>query len=163
MKNPTIGPIPAPARYYVAYGSNLSLTRMQERCPTAKVVGKDILKDMRLRFRGLFGNAVATIEPESGFSVPVLIYKVLPEDEKSLDHYEGWPTLYRKEEIAVTLDDQLVTAFVYIMNEDRYPYNQPGGCYFGTILEGYLTYDFDVKILIQAIENNQTRTGANST
>jgi len=151
MTELTQKPVP---RYYVAYGSNLNLPRMTHRCPTAKVVGSDVLSDWRLRFRGTSGNAVATIERAEGQTVPVLIFAVQPEDEKSLDGYEGWPVLYRKEEIEVKVDGKTVTAFVYIMNEDNHPYNQPGPFYFGTILEGYLMNDFEVTILKEAVENN---------
>jgi len=143
-------------RYYVAYGSNLNLPRMMQRCPTAKVVGSDVLHDWRLRFRGTPGNAVATIEREEGQTVPVLIFTVQPEDEKSLDGYEGWPRLYRKEEIEVKVDGKSVNAFVYIMNESHHPYNQPGPFYFSTVREGYRMNQFDPKILVDAFERNLT-------
>ena len=37
---------------YIAYGSNLNLKQMAMRCPTAKVVGRAMLKDYQLTFRG---------------------------------------------------------------------------------------------------------------
>ena len=141
-------------RYYAAYGSNLNLPQMTQRCPTAEVVGSDTLQDWRLRFRGTPGNAVATIERKEGHTVPVLIFRVQPKDEKSLDGYEGWPWLYRKEEIEVKVDGKPITAFTYIMNETNHPYNQPGPYYFGILLAGYLIVNFDVKILMDAVENN---------
>ena len=49
-------------RFYIAYGSNLNLTQMAHRCPTAEVAGQTILKNWRLMFRGANGSAVATIE-----------------------------------------------------------------------------------------------------
>ena len=62
-------------RLYVAYGSNLNLTQMAFRCPTAKVVGKGELKDYELLFRGGRRGAVATVEPKEGSAVPVLIFR----------------------------------------------------------------------------------------
>lgn len=141
-------------RYYVAYGSNLNLPRMKHRCPTAEVVGSDVLQDWRLRFRGTPGNAVATIERKEHFYVPVIIFSVQPEDEKALDRYEGWPVLYRKEEIEVNVDGKPVTAFVYIMNEVNHPYNQPGPFYINTVMEGYRMNKFNRTILVNAIETN---------
>ena len=151
MNNPSTASQP---RYYVAYGSNLNLPQMKWRCPTAKVVGNDILQDWQLRFRGTPGNAVATIERMKNHTVPVLVFEVQPTDEFSLDGYEGWPTLYRKEDVTVKVDGKPVTAFVYIMNEKNHPYNQPGSYYYGVILAGYLMNDLDVAILQEAVETN---------
>ena len=39
-------------RLYIAYGSNLNLSQMAYRCPTAKVAGKGGLKGYELLFRG---------------------------------------------------------------------------------------------------------------
>lgn len=63
-------------KLYVAYGSNLSLTQMRRRCPTARVVGLAELMDYELLFRGRRENAFATIEPKQGSCVPVMIWKI---------------------------------------------------------------------------------------
>jgi len=72
------------SRLYIAYGSNLNLEQMAHRCPTAEVVGKSILRGWALRFR-----SVATVERCPGKNVPVLVWKIKPEDEAALDIYEG--------------------------------------------------------------------------
>lgn len=95
-------------RLYIAYGSNLNLGQMAGRCPTAKVVGKAILRGWRLAFRN-----VATIERCNGYTVPVLVWKLQPEDEAALDRYEGWPSLYYKENLKVSLNGKRRTAMVY--------------------------------------------------
>lgn len=82
-------------KLYIAYGSNLNLGQMADRCPTAKVVGASELMDYRLLFRGAHAGAVATVEPYKGGSVPVLVWEIAPADEAALDRYEGWPFLYR--------------------------------------------------------------------
>ena len=86
-------------RIYLAYGSNLNLKQMEERCPTAEVLGKGILKDYELIFRGRRKSAVATIEPLKNGKVPILLWTIEKTDEKSLDIYEGYPSFYRKEDI----------------------------------------------------------------
>ena len=115
------------AKYYIAYGSNLNLEQMARRCPTAKVVGSTTLKNYRLMFRGL-----------------------QPKDEKALDVYEGWPHLYRKETLRVTVNGKRLYAMIYIMNEDRNPYGEPSPRYFFTILTGYKSAGFDFRILREA-------------
>ena len=136
-------------KLYVAYGSNLNLAQMAERCPTARVAGAGVMKGWRLLFRGAHAGAVATVEPFEGGSVPVLVWEITSADEAALDRYEGWPFLYRKETVEVKLEDETVQAMVYIMNEGR-PLGQPSCYYYTTILEGYQDAGFDAEILRNA-------------
>lgn len=138
---------------YIAYGSNLNLKQMAGRCPTARVAGASVIKDYRLLFRGGHESAVATIEPAIGEAVPVLIWELTPADVAALDRYEGWPYLYRKEELQVNLNNRTVRAMAYIMNEGR-PLGSPGCYYYSVIWEGYKTAGFDVEILHQAVSNS---------
>ena len=135
---------------YVAYGSNLNLEQMEWRCPYAKVLGNAELRDYRLLFRGDNGGAVATVEPKKGGSVPVLLWDITPRDEEALDRYEGWPHLYRKETVTVYHDGKPVKAMVYIMNEGR-PIGLPSEGYLNTILAGYKSAGFDIKVLNKAV------------
>lgn len=141
---------PAKPRLYIAYGSNLNLGQMAKRCPTAESVKATYLHNFRLMFRGK-GTAVATIEQQKGSKVPVLIWKLQPKDELSLDLYEGYPHLYRKEMLKVTIDGQRRNAMVYIMNEALQPYGTPSCSYFATIRQGYEDSGFDPKILRQGV------------
>lgn len=70
---------------YIAYGSNINLEQMAYRCPRSKVVGTSEIKDYELEFRG-----VATIVPQKGASVPVLIWELDERDLPSLNRYEGY-------------------------------------------------------------------------
>ncbi len=133
-------------RLYIAYGSNLNLEQMARRCPTAKVVGATVMRNWQLLFWG-----VATIERSKGGIVPVLVWEIQPEDEAALDAYEGWPRLYRKESVRVTLDGKQVRAMVYIMNHG-YPH-PPSRTYYETILAGYRSAGFDSRILREAARN----------
>ena len=138
---------------YLAYGSNLNLTQMATRCPTARVIGSTVLKDYRLLFRGPHAGAVATVEPYEGSGVPVLVWELTPADEAALDRYEGWPYLYRKETIKVKLNGKTVKAMVYIMNDGR-PLGTPSCYYYSVILEGYKSAGFDVDILRTAVSDS---------
>ena len=137
-------------KIYLAYGSNLNLDQMAYRCPTATILGTSELKDYRLLFRGGHGGAVATVEPYEGGSVPVLLWAITAADEAALDRYEGWPFLYRKENVTVKLGRRNVQAMAYIMNDGR-PLGMPSPFYYKTILDGYHECEFDPQILKQGV------------
>ncbi len=139
---------------YLAYGSNLNVEQMAYRCPTAKIVGSTTLDNYKLLFKGRYGSAVATVEPCEGSKVPVIIWEITEHDEKSLDRYEGYPTLYRKEIVKVKLNRKSTEVMVYIMN-DLYAENLPSRYYYNTILQGYKSANFDEKILKNALLKEQ--------
>lgn len=141
-------------RLYIAYGSNLNLAQMARRCPTAEVVGTTFLRNWRLRFRGEPRRAVATIERQKRCRVPVLVWRLGPGDEQALDAYEGFPYLYRKQTLRITLGGERVRAFTYIMNESRHPYNKPSVAYLSIVREGYREAKFDTGFLRRAVADN---------
>jgi gamma-glutamylcyclotransferase (GGCT)/AIG2-like uncharacterized protein YtfP len=138
---------------YLAYGSNLNIKQMAHRCPTAEVLGATELKGYDLKFRGGDGNAVATVEPGKG-SVPALLWTLEPMDEAALDQYEGWPYLYRKENVKVEQGGRAMNAMVYVMN-DGHDLGRPSAHYFRTILEGYAQSGFVNGALLEAVERSQ--------
>ncbi len=77
-------------RFYIAYGSNLNVRQMRMRCPGARIIGTSEIKDYRLLFKGSMTGFYLTIEPEAKASVPVAVWEVTADDERALDHYEGW-------------------------------------------------------------------------
>lgn len=149
-------------RYYIAYGSNLSVDQMAVRTPDAEIVGTGVLKDWRLLFRQF-----ATIEKCKGYYVPVLIWKISKQDEKSLDRYEGFPRFYSKKNLtlAVTsLDDQdlgELDAMAYIMTKEatnmRSANPLPSKHYYSVLYAGYKMFGFDDSLLedalIEAVEH----------
>lgn len=139
---------------YVAYGSNLNLKQMAWRCPTAKIVGTGVLKDYELLFRGSSYAAFATVEPKEGASVPVVIWEIGKEDEKSLDRYEGYPKFYGKEFIPVETKHGTESIMVYIMNEGQ-KIGNPSKFYLNTIMEGYKEAGFDIAILNASVEHSK--------
>lgn len=135
---------------YLAYGSNLNLEQMVQRCPTARVIGAATLTNRRLLFRGGHASAVATIEPAKGRSVPALVWEITPADEAALDRYEGWPYLYSKKRLKIRMDGKTEEVMVYVMNPGR-PLGTPGCYYYSLILEGYRAAGFDTEILKAAV------------
>ena len=140
-------------KYYIAYGSNLSVRQMAVRCPEARVAGKAVLKDWKLVIK-----LHATIEPCEGSEVPVLIWEISDRDEKYLDVYEGFPSYYFKRDLEVTMTDlkgkrpRQVTAMVYIMTEGR-AVRMPMKGYVDVLVEGYERFGFDLGILRRALRD----------
>lgn len=137
-------------RYYLAYGSNLNTEQMKYRCPDSKRVGVSEIKDYQLLFKGSANCSFLTIEKCIGETVPVGVWEVSDEDESKLDVYEGYPSFYYKTDMDIELDGKVVTAFVYIMHEDRLV-GAPSKYYVQTCVEGYEDFGFDLDKLKKAI------------
>ena len=143
-------------RYYLAYGSNLSVEQMKVRTPDAVIVGTGMLEGWRLLFRQF-----ATIRKCRGYSVPVLVWKISEQDERSLDRYEGFPKFYRKKDLTLRVtslageDLGEMTAMVYIMTKtatDARGINPlPSKYYYSVLKAGYETFGFDGNILNEAV------------
>ncbi len=144
-------------RYYIAYGSNLNLRQMQFRCPDARIVGTAELSGWRLMYKGSERGYYLTIEQAEGFAVPVAVWAVSEQDERSLDRYEGYPSFYYKKTLSLTLhgtesgETRPLTAFAYIMHEDR-ALGRPSESYAERCREGYEAFGFDTAYLDEAYE-----------
>ena len=144
-------------KYYVAYGSNLNIIQMAHRCPTAEIAGNGYIEDWQLAFRGSKTGAYLTIEPYDGGIVPVAVWEVTENDERALDHYEGFPRFYYKEEMKLPVKGIRTgkvrerTVFVYIMQEDR-PYGLPSDHYVNVCRQGYDAFGFDNRRLTEALQ-----------
>lgn len=132
---------------YIAYGSNINLEQMAYRCPHSKVVGTAEIKDFELEFRG-----VATIVPNKGTSVPVLIWELDERDLPNLNRYEGYPRLYRQEKMSFELNGKSCKGMAYLMNYGEL--SPPSQMYYNTILQGYRENGLDESYLITALENS---------
>ena len=145
-------------KYYLAYGSNLSMAQMAQRCPDAVYVGTAELKDYQLLFKGSQSGSYLTVEPKKGSMVPVLVWRISERDEHYLDRYEGYPSFYYKKTMEVEVQsfigektDDVTEAIIYIMHEDR-PVGIPSNFYMRTCLEGYDTFRFDKNVLVDAYD-----------
>ena len=138
---------------YLAYGSNLNLTQMAERCPGAKAVGKGELPGWRLAFRGSQRGYYLTLLPEPEGKVPVGVWEVTPEDVRRLDDYEGYPEFYYKTELEVEYssggEERRERALVYIMREGYGP-GAPTEAYYQGCIEGFRSFGLDTAGLEEA-------------
>ena len=145
----------AEGKLYFAYGSNINLDQMAQRCPDAQVVGPVTLENYELLFHGnLRGAGVATIAPREGSTVHGLLWNITPECERSLDYYEGYPHLYGKEPVTVHgHDGQEHTVMAYVMTELCKEPSIPSFYYYNGILEGYRQNGLPTASLKQAWEH----------
>lgn len=142
-------------RIYLAYGSNLNVQQMHFRCPGAKVIGTAEIRNYELLFKGSRSGSYLTIEKKRGGKVPVAVWEVSAENEKTLDRYEGFPMFYYKRNmnVNVKLSDGTIerrAAFVYIMHEER-PLGEPSQAYVDVCREGYMEFGFDERFIDNAI------------
>ena len=121
----------------MAYGSNLNKDQMRYRCPTARAVGSAMIYGHELVFRGV-ADIMKSKDPN--MYIPVGIWEIQPEDEASLDIYEGYPRLYGKINVCGIM--------TYQMHTDRIA--TPSTSYFNSILEGYRDFGLDTNFLYDA-------------
>lgn len=131
-------------RLYIAYGSNINLEQMKYRCPHSKIVGTAMLPDYELEFRN-----VATIVPKKGAEVPVLMWEIDQQDEINLNHYEGFPRLYRKEIFEMEVNGKVREGMAYLMNHKGIA--PPTAQYYNGIKKGYEDNGMDTKYLHDAL------------
>jgi len=138
------------AMLYFAYGSNLDLDQMRERCPGHQVVGLAALQDYRLGFplfSGLWGGGVAGLSHAHGEKVWGAVYELTEADLAALDAYEGWKgagnqhNVYDREVVTVDLvrpDDgsvpRRVRATTYVPR--TFNPSAPSQHYLETVLRG---------------------------
>lgn len=130
--------------YYFAYGSNLDLNQMLRRCPTARPVEAIVLPNWRLVFRG-----VADIVPAQGCICRGGVFTIQPADLEALDRYEGFPSLYGREDVGTYKGKPLMAYTITRGYADRF--NLPDGGYYQTIVRGYGDFDLDTDTLDEAI------------
>ncbi len=139
-------------KYYLAYGSNLNVQQMKHRCPDAKPIGTAWIHGYQLLFKGSKTGSYLTIEKAENSAVPIAVWEVSEADERRLDAYEGFPTFYYKTEMKLPMEllkngkTKTLTAFVYIMHEDR-PLGIPSSHYVRTCVQGYRDFGFNLKYL----------------
>ena len=106
---------------YAAYGSNLDTGQMKFRCPHSPLVGTGWLSGWRVAFGGEslgWEGALPTIVEEPMSQVYVVLYDIPPEDEASLDEWDGANMgVYTKIHVRVsTLDDDQL-AWTYVLDD----------------------------------------------
>ena len=118
---------------YFAYGSNLCVRQMAQRCPDAGNPRRAVLTDhdWLINQRG-----VATVEPFDGTQVHGVVWDVSDHDLATLDSAEGVPSRYRRDQMTVQIDDGHLDAWVYI--DHRVDPGPPRPGYLERIIDGAL-------------------------
>ena len=121
---------------YFAYGSNLCVRQMAQRCPgavdprPAQLVDHDWLINQR---------GVATVERFDGSTVHGVLWQLTDHDLASLDSAEGVPVRYYRDRLTVHTDDGLSEAWVYIDHRVEPGTPRPG--YLERVIDGALHHD----------------------
>jgi len=147
------------SKIYIAYGSNLNVEQMKNRCPDAQLLATGYLKDYLLLYRSNSRHmGVATVRKHKGTNVPVAFWEISESDEEALDSYEGYPWLYEKRNVYAYLKGgtKRIRAMVYIMNSHRmFVPAYPSDTYVATIRQGYMDCKLDMDVFEDSLELNR--------
>lgn len=144
-------------RLYFAYGSNISMTQMQSRCPQAKPMFKATLFNARMEFRKF---ADVAYERKKRSFVKGVVYEVTKSDIKALDRYEGFPRFYKKVRCIVEGPyNKFYEAFMYKMQPDVRELELPSKSYLDVISEGYFEWNMSTMPLSKAWEYTAIKLG----
>lgn len=136
-----------------AYGSNMNLSLMTNRCPNCHIIGKGILKDYKMVFRG---KGDANVKQSKGDQVPIVLWELTDECEEKLDIYEEYPEYYSKKDLIVDVGDEKVSAMFYVMNEEyENIVEAPSETYYNAIYQGYISNGIPVQILEKVLDENK--------
>ena len=91
---------------------------------------------------------------KSGYQLAV--WQLQNSDELKLDIYEGYPNHYYKKDITVTVNDEELTAMVYIMNP-KMDYGMPSSYYYKVVKQGYEDCGLDTSVLEQALKDSTAK------
>ncbi len=131
---------------YFAYGSNLNHFQIKRRCKDSVFLKKYELKNYRLNFRSKY--RAADIEKKKNSIVPGALFEISKSDEKKLDIYEDFPTLYTK--IYFKYYNKKVMTYVMVKKTKfRYPTEK----YLNVIKQGYKDCNLDKSYLTKALKN----------
>ncbi len=120
---------------YFAYGSNMNINQMNNRCPNGfeKYIN-NVLSDYVL---GFDQSGYANIKEQEESYVPGVVYKISKECLKSLDSYEGYPNHYNR--LIVSLYDfstrTALKSWVYIQPPENFG-GVPNKSYLNIIIAG---------------------------
>tara|TARA_Y100000588_G_C13925919_1_gene783556 strand:- start:95 stop:502 length:408 start_codon:yes stop_codon:yes gene_type:complete len=131
---------------YFAYGSNLNHFQIKRRCKDSVFLKKYELKNYRLNFRSKY--RAADIEKKKNSIVPGALFEISNSDEKKLDVYEDFPTLYTK--IYFKYYNKKVMTYIMVKKTQfRYPTEK----YLNVIKQGYKDCNLDKSYLTKALKN----------
>lgn len=134
----------------IAYGRNLDIKRMEQKCPHAKLLGKAQLNGWEIDF-----GKYITLVPAEDKIVPVGLWEIDDTALSEIDKIEGYPTLYRKEYVQIEYNNKTFNALVYLLN-DMTPYALPAD-YIERLKIGYADFGYDFNIIQEAIDKHNKK------
>ena len=129
---------------YFAYGSNLHHLQMKKRCKDSIFFKKINLKNFRLTFRNMY----ADIEFKKNLIVIGALFEISKSDEKKLDMYEDYPTVYKK--YYFTYYGKKVMTYTMTKKTN---FTFPSERYLNIIKKGYKDCSLDKEYLKKALKN----------
>ena len=133
--------------FYFAYGSNLHHLQMKRRCQDSVYLKKINLKDFKLTFRSKY--RAADIEPKKNSIVPGGLFEISKNDEKKLDVYEDYPTLYKKHYFYYYAKKVMTYTMV-----KKSSFKFPTERYLNIVKSGYKDCKLETKYLKKALTSN---------
>ena len=131
---------------YFAYGSNLHHYQMKRRCKDSVFIKKINLKNFRLTFRSKY--RAADIENKKNSVVPGGLFRISKRDEKKLDMYEDFPSLYKKHYFFYY--GKKVMTYTMVR---KTPFRFPTERYLNIVKRGYKDCKLEAKYLSKALLN----------
>ena len=125
---------------YFAYGSNLHHFQMKRRCKDSEFLKRINLQDFRLTFRSKY--RAADIEYKKNSIVQGVVFEISKSDEKKLDVYEDYQTLYKKHYF-IYYGKKVMT---YTMVK-KTPFKFPTERYLNVVKRGYKDCSLDKRYL----------------
>ena len=133
--------------FYFAYGSNLNHFQMKRRCKDSVFLKKINLKDFKLTFRSKY--RAADIEPKKNSIVSGGLFEISKSDEKKLDVYEDYPTLYKKYYF-YHYRKKVMTYTMVKKSKFRFPTER----YLNVVKRGYKDCGLDIKYLQKGLSGS---------
>ena len=132
-------------KYYIAYGIDICEEQMKRKCPDAELIGKAMLKNYALEFKG-----VASVVPQKDMQVPVLIWKISEADEIRLDICKGiYEGIYQKKTCSIELDDRIIFGIIYTNHSSQV--SLPKISYIQKMIHGYEQNGMDVNYIHETV------------
>lgn len=133
---------------YFAYGHNTDNSEMARRCPSAKLIGKALLKNFKLVLKHF-----ADIQNEEGAECYGLVWKIDHHDLKNLDKDEGYHRHYNRIPVEVEIKDGKAKVTTYIMDPGYKAHGLPTQKYVRMLSKGYKENDISLSQLETAIKD----------
>ena len=130
---------------YFAYGSNVHHLQMKRRCKDSIYLKKINLKNFKLTFRSKY--RAADIEHKLNSLVPGGLFEISNGDEKKLDVYEDYPTLYKKHYFYY-YGKKVMTYTMQKKSSFKFPTER----YLNIVKKGYKDCGLNKKFLIKSLK-----------